>query len=434
MQVAVAGMEDVAHRQAVFRGQRLDAAQHLGQGAARDGAVHAVVVGRQPPHRGKGILAPGPEFLPLGLVAGQADLGGTGGRQQAADALDVGGHVGLHPVQLAEQDGGGIHRVAGVDEVLGGSQGQVVHHLQPTGDDAGGDDVGHRRPGALDVGEAGHHHPSTGRLGQQLDGHLHHDAEQALGTGEQRQQVEAGAVQGGAAQGQAFALQGDDLHRQHVVHGQAVFQAVHATGVLGHVAADGAGDLRRGIGGVVEVVGRRGLGDGQVAHPGLDPGTAALGVHVEDAIEARHHQQHALLQWQGAAGEPGAGTARHQGYVQLMAEAQGRLHLLYRFRQHHQQRRGAIGREAIALIGFEVFPVVQQAVLGQFGTQPLQQLRLVRAGQGAVETFVVDQAHRVTAIVVVLAGKASLYPDCKRGVHGPWYWSYQFLRPLRPKD
>ncbi len=165
MQVAVAGMEDVAHRQAVFRRQGLDTAQDFGQGATRDGAVHAVVVGRQPPHGGKGVLAPGPEFLPLGLVAGQADLGGTGGGQQGADALDIGGHVGLHPVQFAEQDGRGVHRVAGVDEVLGGSQGQVVHHLQATGDDAGGDDVGHRRPGAFDVGEAGHHHPGTGRLG-----------------------------------------------------------------------------------------------------------------------------------------------------------------------------------------------------------------------------------------------------------------------------
>ena len=50
--------------------------------------------------------------------------------------------------------------------------------------------------------------------------------------------------------------------------------------------------------------------------------------------------QHALLQRQGAAGQAGAGAAGHQGYLQLMAEAQGRLHLLHGDRQHHQQRRG----------------------------------------------------------------------------------------------
>jgi len=45
MQVAVAGMEDIGHAQSVFLGQLGGAPQHLGQGAARDGAVHAVVVG-----------------------------------------------------------------------------------------------------------------------------------------------------------------------------------------------------------------------------------------------------------------------------------------------------------------------------------------------------------------------------------------------------
>jgi hypothetical protein len=45
MQVAVAGMEDVGHAQSVFLGQLSGAPQYLGQGAAGNGAVHAVVVG-----------------------------------------------------------------------------------------------------------------------------------------------------------------------------------------------------------------------------------------------------------------------------------------------------------------------------------------------------------------------------------------------------
>ncbi|MCY1351180.1 hypothetical protein D9M69_374390 [compost metagenome] len=198
-------------------------------------------------------------------------------------------HVGFHAVQLADQDGRGVHRVAGVDEVLGGADRQVVHHLQPAGDDAGGDDVGHRAAGPGDVSEAGQRDLGHLRLGQQPDGDLDHHAEHALGAHEQRQQVEAGAVEGVGAEGHALALDGDDLQAQHVVHGQAVLQAMHAAGVLRHVAADGAGDLRRRVRGVVEAVWRRRLGDRQVAHAGLHTGEAPDRVDFEDALEARHH-------------------------------------------------------------------------------------------------------------------------------------------------
>jgi hypothetical protein len=55
-------------------------------------------------------------------------------------------------------------------------------------------------------------------------------------------------LSGIAAQHQALALDREDVHLEQVVHGQAVLQAVHATGVFGDVAADGAGDLRGRVG------------------------------------------------------------------------------------------------------------------------------------------------------------------------------------------
>ena len=51
MQIAVAGVEHVAETEPVFLRHLGHARQHLRQGAARDGAVHAQHVGRQPPHR-----------------------------------------------------------------------------------------------------------------------------------------------------------------------------------------------------------------------------------------------------------------------------------------------------------------------------------------------------------------------------------------------
>ena len=45
MQIAVAGVEDIGNPEAVFFRQFLHAGQHIGQLPARDGAVHAKIIG-----------------------------------------------------------------------------------------------------------------------------------------------------------------------------------------------------------------------------------------------------------------------------------------------------------------------------------------------------------------------------------------------------
>lgn len=62
-------------------------------------------------------------------------------------------HVGFRAIQFAEQDRRRVDRIAGMDEVLGGADRQVVHHFQP-GRDTGTDQVGHRPPGAFHIVEA----------------------------------------------------------------------------------------------------------------------------------------------------------------------------------------------------------------------------------------------------------------------------------------
>ena len=164
------------------------------------------------------------------------------------------------------------------------------------------------------------------------------------------------------------------------MHGQAVLQAVHATGIFGDVAADGAGDLRGRVGGVIQVEGRGGLGDRQVAHAGLHAGEAAFAVDLENLVEARHHQQDALLQRQCAAGQTGTGAARHHRHATGMAEFEQLLHLLDALGQHYQHRGGAIGGQAIALIRLEVFLGVQDVEVGQALAQLRQQGGLVDRG------------------------------------------------------
>src|SRR5207237_8135659 len=74
MQVAVAGVEDVADAQPVQLRELLDAPQHGRQLRARNDAVLDVVVGADPSHRGKGRLATAPDRGAVGRVGGDPDL------------------------------------------------------------------------------------------------------------------------------------------------------------------------------------------------------------------------------------------------------------------------------------------------------------------------------------------------------------------------
>ena len=82
--------------------------------------------------------------------------------------------------------------------------------------------------------------------------HLGDDAEQPFRAGHDAEQVVAVGIEMLAAEADDLAGHQHHLEAEHVVGGQAVFQAVHAAGILRDVAADGAGDLRGRIGRVIE--------------------------------------------------------------------------------------------------------------------------------------------------------------------------------------
>ena len=201
----------------------------------------------------------------LRLVLAHRDGGGAAAPEHLGHAGDLFLDLLRRAVALAQQDGLGAQVVAGVHEVLHRGRHRLVHHLQPGRDDAGGDHAGHRVAGLAHVVEAGHDAARQLRLGHQLDGHLGDDGQHALAAHQHAHQVEPRGVERLGAELDRLAFHREAAHAQHVVHGQAVLQAVHAAGVLGHVAADGAGDLAGQVGRVVQAVRRRRLADGGCA-------------------------------------------------------------------------------------------------------------------------------------------------------------------------
>ena len=130
----------------------------------------------------------------------------------------------------------------------------------------GADDPRHAFAGRLDLREADHQRARRLRLLQDPHRDLGDDAEQAFRSGDDPHQVVARGLGGLAADPDDLARDQHDLAAEHVVGGHAVFQAMHAAGILRDIAADRAGDLRRRIGRIVKSgMGDR-LADGEIGH------------------------------------------------------------------------------------------------------------------------------------------------------------------------
>ncbi|KAG0773741.1 hypothetical protein G6F22_014619 [Rhizopus arrhizus] len=349
--------------------------------AARNRAVHAVVIRRHAARSRKCVLAAGPEFQPFGLRGRYLAARGAGGAEYRFHPVDLVRHLFGRAIGFAQQDRLCVHVVAGAHERFDHMRGASVHHFKPCGDHAGRDHLRDRVAGCLDAGKTGHHDLRASRLGNQLDRNLGDHAQHAFGSDEDGQQVQARRVRRFGTQLDHVAVDRDHTHAQHVVHGQTVFQAMHAAGILGHIAADGTGNLAGGIGRVVQPVRRGRFRNRQIAHARLNDRRGAGQIDMLDAVELRQAQQHALAVRHGAAGQAGARAARDDRRVQPLTDAHDGLDLFFGFRQRHDGRQRAIQRQAIALVGARVLFAEQYAVRGQRGRQRLDQLLQIGSSQ-----------------------------------------------------
>ena len=362
MEIAVAGMEDVHDAQAVLLRHLAHFGQHLDQAAARYRAVEAHVVGRDLADGGERGLAASPEQYPLLLVVADAHRGGAAAARDLRHALDQIVDFDRWTVEFDDQQALGIERIARTDIGLGAFDRLLVHHLHAAGDDARGDD-GRDAIGRACLGRKTQQHgPRGGGLAQKTHRHLGDDAQQSLGTGHDAQEIVAFGVEMLAAQAHHLAGHQHQFDAQEVVGGEAVFEAMHAAGILGDVAADRAGDLRAGVGRVVKALMLDRLGDAEVGDAGLHTGAAVGVVDFEYAVELAQAQQDGVAHRHGTARQRGAGTARHDLDLVVLAVAQDGRNLRHRLGQDHDQRHLAVGRERIALVRTHTFEVVDHAL------------------------------------------------------------------------
>ena len=230
--------------------------------------------------------------------------------------------------------------------------------------------------GRLDGGKADEQRPRRGRAVRRMRTVTSvMTPEQALGTGQHAEQVVAAGIEVLAAEAHHLAVHEHDLEAQDVVGGDAVFQAVDAARVLGDVAADGAGDLARRVGRVVEAGVPDRLGDGEVGDARLDHGAAVSVIDVEDAVELRHAEHDAVGKRQRAPREPGAGAPRHHLDAALPARPEDARDLAGGAGQDDHHGKLTVGGEAVAFVGVQRVLVDDHRLGGQERAQRLGKVR-----------------------------------------------------------
>ncbi len=347
MQIAVAGMENIAEAKPVFGRHLRHPRQHRRQLVARDRAVHAQHVGRQPPHRRERCLAPGPELGALHFVAGLAHLGAVVPRD-VADAGD--GVVDLHRDAVGIDDQDALaRRIARRRMRLHRFDAAAVHEFHRRRHDARRDDVRDALSRIGHAGKGGEQGPRRGRPGQDAHRRLDHDAEKSFGAAHHAEQIEPARPRRLAAEPEALAGHQHEFDAEQVVRGQSVFQAMQPAGILRDIAADGAGDLAGGIGSIVESMPLHRAGDRQIGHAGLRHHAAVLQIDLADAVHPGHREQDAVGARQRPARQRRPRAARHHRHAMLARVSQDGRDLLRIARQHGDERLLAIGGQRVAV-------------------------------------------------------------------------------------
>ena len=361
VEIAVAGVEDVANAEAELVADFLDVAERLRKLGTRDDTVEDVDAGGDSAEGAEGVFAALPEEFALSIVAGYADFASVmraanfvDGRGLRSDGFD-------HAFDFEEEDGGRIEGETGVDVVFDDAERPTVEHFTGGGSDAASGDVGDGFRGIVDAVENGEKGFDRFGLAGEFDGDFGDQSECAFRTDEQTGEIVAGIVSLFAANADDCAVGKNEFERGDVIGGDAVGERVWAARIFGHVATDGGRFLARRIGGEEQPGLFDRTGNVEIYDAGLHDGALIFEIDVEDAIHARENEHESAGARQRAAGKAGAGAATEDGSVMSGGELDDLGDLGGRAREDDRVGAALFDR-AVVFVEDEVFGAVKDGV------------------------------------------------------------------------
>ena len=267
-----------------------------------------------------------PDPLPLRLALGDPVV-------DAVEDLDHLGQLEKHLFAVVAVLLDDDHRLvagleAGRKQVADDLQRALVHQLQGRREVARLEQPADGRGGVLDGLEAHHGGGVVAGPGDQLHDDAGDDPEGALRADEEvHQAVAGGALADSPAEFEDAAVGQHDRHPDHVVGGQAVLQAVRATGVAGDVAADGRDHLAGGVGRIHQALGRGTGVEVAIDHarPGHRHQVGGVDLQLGQPLEA---QDDATREGDRPADQSAAGSPGGERRPRLRAEPDDGRHLL----------------------------------------------------------------------------------------------------------
>ena len=261
-------------------------------------------------------------------------------------------------LQFDEQHGAGIHRVARVGGLFHHPQHHAVEHLDGHRRDGSRRDFADRAAGVFvrivngqqRLDHLGFAHQPDDDLGDQRHG--------AFRAGQQSGEVVAGQVRLFASGLDNGAVRHHQFETEHVIGRHAVGQGVGTAGVLGHVAANGAGALAGGVGRIEVAAGFDRQRDIQIDHARLHHRALVFEIDFENAVHAREGDHNAAAAGDGAARKARPGAAPHHRHLKFARDANDGGYFLGGARERHQVRRVLLGA-AIVLVESEILRAVE---------------------------------------------------------------------------
>ena len=180
MQVAIAGVEDVANGQRILFADFFDLAQSFGNARPRYHAILHVKRRRDASNGAERVLAARPQQRALLRVFGNANFARVLPQANFADGLHLIVHRFLHSFHFNEQHRARIERIAGVRRGFHGAQRPAIQQFQRGGGDAFAGNSHHRVRSVFNLIEYGQHGRGSFGKRHELHRNFRRDAERSL--------------------------------------------------------------------------------------------------------------------------------------------------------------------------------------------------------------------------------------------------------------
>src|SRR5215471_4355271 len=326
MQVAVASVKNIGDAQSVFFAKALDFAHHLRQGGAGNHAVLDDVVGRDAAYGGECGFAAFPHKRALGVGLRDANLPGPIRTANVVDMIEKSLDFSDWAIEFNEEQAAAIG-IVGVDGGFGGLNREVVHHFDGGRKHARGNDAADGGSGFVGGRKRRKQRADAFGALNNAQNDFGGDAKRAFRAHKDSREVVARSVERFSSKMDERTIGENHFKAEDVCSGEAVLEAMRATGILCDIATDAANRLRRRIRRVEVFLRLDSPRYIKIDDAGFNDDASVGDINFQDAIHAREAEDDTVFNGERAAAEARAGATRDEGNLFAVGRGEDGLDL-----------------------------------------------------------------------------------------------------------